>query len=133
MANLKKLKRLTLDQIIAAKEQKEKDRLAVKEIEIPSMGGTLLFRRPTDEQIFDFVDNIKDDDSTQNTCDNYASIIHACCEELRDPKLYEEIETDHPVDIVYKVMDANDIITVGDAVCSLNPLYGNAGETVKNG
>ena len=132
MANKKKLTRLTLDQLIAAKEQKEKDRLMVKEIEIPSIGGTLLFKRPTDEQIFEFVDAVKDDDSMQNTCDQYAAIIHANCEQLQDPNLYEEIETSHPVDIVYKIMDANDIATVGDKVCSMNNLYSNAGEEVKN-
>lgn len=141
MAKKKALKRLTLDQILAAKEQKEKDRLQVKEIEIPSMGGTLLFKRPSDEVIFEFVDAIKDDDSMANTCAQYGHVIYVCCDELKDPKLHDAVGisdpdspySGDPEEIVEAVMEASDIAIVGDAVCSMNRLYRDAESEVKNG
>lgn len=128
----KNLKRLTLEDIIFAKEKREKDKLQVKEIEIPSLGGTLLFKRPSDEMVFDMIDSLNDNKDMKNIVDEMAKIIYACCDQLHEKELYEEFDVGDPVDIVFEVMDSGDIIDVGDKVCSMNSLYQNAGETVKN-
>ena len=87
--NEKKLQRLTLEQLIAAKAKKERDALRLEEIEIPSLGGTLLFKRPTDETIFNLINSVMKDDDTKNLVDEMAKIIYTCCDELHDQKLYE--------------------------------------------
>lgn len=130
--NKKKRTRLTLEQLIAAKEQREKDRLMVKEIDIPALGGSLLFKRPSDELIFDLVESVQKDDSLANSCDQYATVLHACCDQLRDPELREALDVSNPVDVVYAILDAGDIVSVGDQVCQMNSLYQTAEESVKN-
>lgn len=130
--NEKKLKRVTLEQLLAAKMQREKDKLKVEEIEVPSLGGTLLFKRPADEDIFDIVNAIDKDDDIRVTLDQMANIIYKCCDQLHDKELYETMEAGDPVDVVFMTMSSSDIIQVGNKVCGLNELYADAGEQVKN-
>jgi len=130
--NKKKLQRLTLELLIAAKEKKEQDALRVEEIEIPSLGGTLLFKRPSDETIFNLINSVMKDDDTKNLVDEMAKIIYTCCDELHDQKLYEELDVADPVDTVFAIMDSGDILTVGDKVCSMNSLFDHVDEQIKN-
>lgn len=130
--NKKKLQRLTLELLIAAKEKKERDALRVEEIEIPSLGGTLLFKRPSDETIFNLINSVMKDDDTKNLVDEMAKIIYTCCDELHDQKLYEELDVADPVDTVFAIMDSGDILTVGDKVCSMNSLFDHVDEQIKN-
>lgn len=130
--NKKELQRLTLEQLIAAKDRREKDMLRVEEIEIPSLGGTLLFKRPSDDIIFDMINALKDDEDTKTIVDEMAKVIYTCCEQLHDKTLYEEFDVADPVDVVFCIMDSGDILSVGDRVCSMNSLFENVEENIKN-
>lgn len=135
MANTRRLQRLTLEQLIAASEQREAARLRVEEIEIPGLGGTLLFKRPSDEMMLDFVDSVNGankSDTTAVTVDEMAKVIYACCDDLHSKELYEQLDVGDPVDVVHKIMDAGTILEIGDKVCSMNSIYGNATEEIKN-
>ncbi len=128
-----KEKKMTFDDIIKAKIQKENDKLTVKSIEVPSVGKELLFRRPKDEMVFDFIDNLHGgEEKTEDLINEYAKIIYQCCDTLQDPELHKELEIDDPFDTAKAFMDANDIIVVGDEVASMNSLYSNFEEKVKN-
>ena len=130
--NEKKLQRLTLEQLIAAKERKDQDMVKTEEIEIPSLGGTLLFRRPSDELLFDMINVVQHDQDTKTIVDEMAKIIYACCDQLHDKTLYEELEVGDPVDTVYAIMDSGDIINVGGKVCDMNSLFANIEDEIKN-
>ena len=130
--NKKELQRLTLEQLIAARDRREKDMLRVEEIEIPSLGGTLLFKRPSDEIIFDMINVVKNDEDTKTIVDEMAKIIYKCCDQLHDQQLYEELDVGDPVDVVYAIMGSGDILDVGDKVCSMNSLFENVEEQIKN-
>ena len=130
--NEKKLQRLTLEQLIAAKERKDQDMVKTEEIEIPSLGGTLLFRRPSDELLFDMINVVQHDQDTKTIVDEMAKIIYACCDQLHDKALYEELEVGDPVDTVYAIMDSGDIINVGGKVCDMNSLFANIEDEIKN-
>ena len=128
----KKPQRLTLEQLIAAKERKDQNLLKTAEIEIPSLGGTLLFKRPSDDIIFDMVNIIQNDPDTKRVVDEMAKIIYTCCDQLHDKTLYEEMDVGDPVDVVFSIMDSGDILDVGDKVCNMNSIYSNAEKEVKN-
>jgi hypothetical protein len=135
MANKEGLQRLTLEQLLAASEKREQALNKTEEIEIPRLGGTLLFKRPTDEMMMSFINRVNSADSDELmeiTTDEMAKIIYACCEQLHDQELYEQLDVGDPVDVVHKIMDSGDIMTVGDKVCSMNSIYGNAAEEIKN-
>ena len=135
MANKEGLQRLTLEQLLAASEKREQALNKKEEIEIPQLGGTLLFKRPSDEMMLAFVNrvnNASSDETMEITVDEMAKIIYTCCDQLHDQELYEQLDVGDPVDVVHKLMDAGDIMTLGDKVCSMNSIYGNAAEEIKN-
>lgn len=131
--NRKKLERMTLDDFISAKRKKENDALRVEEIEIPSTGKAILCRRPSDADMCDVIDEVQQDDSTQNLVDVYAEVIYNSCEDLHKAEVREALDIQgNPVDVVFAIMDLNDILKVGDAVCQMNSLYARGADEVKN-
>lgn len=135
MANKEGLQRLTLEQLLAASEKREQALNKTEEIEIPQLGGTLLFKRPSDEMMLAFVNRVNSadaDETMEVTVDEMAKIIYTCCDQLHDKELYEQLDVGDPVDVVHKLMDAGDIMNVGDKVCSMNSIYGNAAGEIKN-
>ena len=125
-------KRMTFDDIIKAKRQRENDKLTVKPVVIPSVGKELIFRRPKDEQMLEFMDAIQKDSSNTAMIDEYAKILYLSCDELQNPDLHKELDVVDPFDTIKAFMDANDILRVGDAVCNMNSLYKGLENEVKN-
>lgn len=125
-------KKMTFDDIVRAKLQKENDKLTVKPIKIPSIGKDLVFRRPKDDEIFDFIDSISESQKTSNIKSEFQKIIYLCCDDLQNTELHKQLGVTDPFDTVEAFMDANDIMTVGDEVCSMNSLYKNYENEVKN-
>lgn len=125
-------KRMTFDDIIKAKRQRENDKLTVKPVVIPSVGKELIFRRPKDEQMLEFMDTIQKDSSNTVMIDEYAKILYLSCDELQNPDLHKELDVVDPFDTIKAFMDANDILRVGDAVCNMNSLYKGLENEVKN-
>ena len=95
-----KVTRLTLEDNTRAKLQRDKDKLTMKEIEVPSLGKALLFKRPTDEMILDYIEAAGEDASPRNMVRHYEEIIYMCCEMLQNPELHEELEVVDPIDTV---------------------------------
>jgi hypothetical protein len=125
--------RATLDDIIKAKLQRDQDRLVLKDIEIPSMGKTLQFRRPTRTEICDFMDRITEENGqTEIMIATFEELIYACCEQLHDQNLFDQLEIEDPGEIVEAIMNDADILQVGDEVACLNPLYERYAEEEKN-
>jgi hypothetical protein len=125
--------RATLDDIVRAKLQKEQDKLVLKDIEVPSIGKTLQFRRPTRAEICDFMDRITESDGqTETMLETFEELIYACCEQLHDQKLFDQLEIEDPGDIVQAIMNDADILQVGDEVATLNPLYERYADEEKN-
>ena len=123
---------MTFDDIIKAKRQRENDKLTVKPVVIPSVGKELIFRRPKDEQMLEFMDTIQKDSSNTVMIDEYAKILYLSCDELQNPDLHKELDVVDPFDTIKAFMDANDILRVGDAVCNMNSLYKGLENEVKN-
>ncbi len=130
--NGKQLQRATLEQLIAHSEKQDRDKMRVEEIEIPSMEKTLLFKRPSDELILDMINDLTDNEDTKAYYDELAKVLYECCDDLKSPELYDALDVGDPVDVVYKIMDLNDIVVVGEAVCGMNPLFKDAEGQVKN-
>ncbi len=125
-------KRLTLEQLIAARDKKEAVMTRVEEFEIPSLDGTLAFKCPSDPMLFDMINALAEDQSMERITDEMAKVIYGCCDQLHDQELYEALEVGDPVNVVFEIMGAGDIIQVGDKVCSMNPLYSEIEDQVKN-
>lgn len=124
--------KMTFDDIVKAKRQRENDKLMVKPVVIPSAGKELVFRRPKDEQMLEFIEAIQKDSATSAMVDEYAKILYLSCDDLQNTELHKELGVKDPFDTVKVFMDTNDILRVGDTVCGMNSLYKDLETEVKN-
>jgi hypothetical protein len=124
------LKKLTFDDIIAKKLQREQDKFIKKEIEIPSMGGTLLFEKPQEEDVLNAIDMIGDGNDINVMVKAYDQLIYNCCPTLKDPKLHEQLDITVPTDIVKAVMELSDRMLVGNELVALSGI-GDLGNKIK--
>ena len=58
-----KLQKITFEQLIQRSIQREQDKMKVKEIEVPAMGGTLLFQKMPENKLMDIMDELQNDNS----------------------------------------------------------------------
>ena len=99
--------------LVARKLQREQDKLAVKEIMVPSMGKTLTFKRPDDASTIALIDEIGDGGDTGKIVEAYRKIIYFTCEALQDPELHKAMEITDPLDAVQALFDVADIMRIG--------------------
>lgn len=117
--------------LVARKLQREQDKLAVKEIMVPSMGKTLTFKRPDDASTIALIDEIGDGGDTGKIVEAYRKIIYFTCEILQDPELHKAMEITDPLDVVQALFGVADIMRIG---ADLSDFMGmsEASENIKN-
>lgn len=93
-------KRVTFDQLIARKMQREQDKLKITQIYIPSLDATMQFKKIPDEQILDIMNDYED---TQNLKAGYQAnkkLIYLCSDDLQNPELHKNLGITDPFDAV---------------------------------
>lgn len=133
MASKKEMKKLTLNDLLSAKMQKEKDKISFKDIYVNSLGGTLTFKKPSNDDILDTIDQIGDDQSTKVCVEAFKFLIYENCDMLHNDELLKEYEVVEPTEIVDKIFDIADIINTGNELfkmCGLDEI--DISEKIKN-
>lgn len=94
---------ISFDELLAKREQREKDRLKVGNIPVPGTDAYLIAKMPTDSKMLDlfgkFVISYRDSDMG-NLLRMSDEAIYACCEQLQDKKLRESLGVSDPLDVV---------------------------------
>lgn len=94
---------VSFDELLAKREQREKDRLKVGNIPVPGTDKYLIVKMPTDSKMLDlfgkFVISYRDSDMG-NLLRMSDEAIYACCEQLQDKKLRESLGVSDPLDVV---------------------------------
>lgn len=91
----------TFDELLAKREQREKDRLAVKEISVPGTGKGLLFRKPGETKMLELFGALGDaSGNTEQMLKAGDLAIYHCCEQLQDTKLHSQLGIGDPPDVV---------------------------------
>ncbi len=109
-------KRLTLETLVAKAEQRKQDRYEMRQVEVPSLGGTLQLEKIPLTRIASMMDDLGDTSMAANLAFN-VELIYACCPMMRNKKLQDAYEVAEPTDIVCAVLgdnmaDINRIVTV---------------------
>lgn len=108
-------KKLTLNDLISKKLQREKDIITVKEIEIESLEGALVFIKPDNEVVLDTMDKLDNDlAGTREVVAAYKYLIYQSCQLLHDQELHDAYEVTDPLDIVDKLFKISEILSVGN-------------------
>jgi hypothetical protein len=120
--------RLTFDQLMARKLQREQDKVQFKEIAIPS-GGKLLFEKPSEDDVFACIDMIGNGDIFANVIAAYDRLIYNCCPELKNKELHGDTVI-IPTDIVKALFDVPDRVQIGNELVEMSGMS-NIGEQIK--
>lgn len=124
------MKKATFKDLIAKKQQKEESLNKFKEIEVKSIGKSLIFKKPSDEVILNVMDGIGADADTRSIATAYKKLIYKTCETLQDTALQEELGVVDPYDTVDAIFDLSDVLTIGEEIFEFSGIV-DIGEQVK--
>ena len=110
----KTAQKATFDDLINKKLQKEVNQNKTIDIYISSMDRTITFKKPSDDNILDAIDEIGDNKDTKTVINAYKKLIYKNCDMLQDSKLQETLGVVDPFDTVDKIFNLTDITEIGD-------------------
>lgn len=129
MGKEKKLTKLTLESLIARHEQRDAEKAEFREIEVPALGGTLVFKKLPLTEFLNMMDQQGDNPSLRESVDFEVELIYKSSPTLQDKKLQAEYECEEPTDIVYRLLDDN-LGAIGSLSAEILDFYG-MGEPVR--
>lgn len=100
-----KHKKLTLEEIIARKNQSNKDKLQLKEFYLPNLDGNIVFESKPLSKVLELMDCMGDKESAKENYEFYKELIYMHCAIMHNKELQEAYECSEPVDIVDKLFD----------------------------
>jgi hypothetical protein len=103
-------KKITLEQLIARKQQSQNDKLEYKEVYVKELGGTLTLKKLPLNVFLGITDNYKDIIRTsQGSLEYYKELVYKFCPILQDKKLQEAYadKIAEPYDIVTAIFNDN--------------------------
>lgn len=104
--------KVTLEQLIRKKLEKDGKRTAAKDIYIESLDGNITFNNPTDTMRIEYSERVKSE-SYIDMIDAMVKLIYDCCPMLHSKELQESCEVDYPYDIVRAIFDISEITDLG--------------------
>lgn len=104
--------KVTLEQLIRKKLEKDGKRTATKDIYIESLDGNITFNNPTDTMRIEYSERVKSE-SYIDMIDAMVKLIYDCCPMLHSKELQESCEIDYPYDIVRAIFDISEITDLG--------------------
>lgn len=127
------MKKLTLADLMARKEQGAADKLAFMQIDVPSLGGALEFKKLPLARVLDMIDASGDNPSTKESFQFSCELVYRHCPVLQSAELREAYECAEPYDIVPAVFDEN-LGLISELAEQLLGFYGltDAKDQVKN-
>ena len=105
-------KKVSLEQLIKKKLEKDGKKNATKEIYVESLEGYITVTNPSDSQRIEFADKTKSG-SYVDMMEAYEKLIYDCCPMLHSQELQKEIEVDYPYDTVKAIFDTDEIADIG--------------------
>ena len=108
----KEMTKVSLDQLIRKKLDKDDRRSATKEIYIESLDGSITFKNPSDSQRVEYSEKVKSGNYV-DMIDAMIRLIYDCCPMLQSRELQESIDVEYPYDTVKAIFDIDEITDIG--------------------
>lgn len=127
-----KRKKLTLEELVAKKEQRNQDKLIFKDVFIPSLGGCLTLKKLPVSRFVSLTGRYDASDFEQ-AIDYQIALAYASCPMFQNKELQEAYEVGEPSEIVMAVL-ADDLGALSQLTDAITGFYGlgEAEEEVKN-
>lgn len=125
-------KKLTLEALIAKKEQRQAAKAEFKEVWIPSLEGCLTLKKLPATRFAAMMGRFDSEDFEQNL-QFEIELVYACCPMLQKAELQEAYGVKDPHDIVLAVLD-DDLGALGTLAEAVTGFYGlgEVAEATKN-
>jgi len=107
--------KVSLEQLIRKKFEKDDRKNATKEIYVKSLDANLVVNNPSDTRKIEFAEEIKTGSYT-DMMEAYSKLIYDCCPMLQSKELQDSIEVSYPYDTVKAIFDTEEIIEIGSNV-----------------
>ena len=122
-------KKLTLEQLIAAKSKR--DKFAIKDIVIKSLGGRVTVQKIPYDAVLSAMDAITKESSMTSVLEVYKELIYKSIPMFQHADLLKAYEVSEPFDIVTELLELGEIMEVGSEILTL---YGFDGleDEIKN-
>lgn len=111
----KKQVKLTLEDLVAKKLQKNNNKVFDKNIYVSKLDGELTFEIPTFDELLGYSDDMQTRDS-KGIKQMYRKLCYDTCKMLHDKELHKAYGVVDPYDIVDYMFYDIDIMTVGEAI-----------------
>lgn len=110
--------KLTLDDLLKKKEQREKEKTEYKTVYVDSLGGELEVKKLPLSKFMTLIDDISENTGAGESLRIQMELIYECCPLLHNKELQEAYECTEPTDIVGKIFDDNlsDVMKVVGAI-----------------
>lgn len=108
------MNKISFDQLVAKREQREADQLRIGEIPVPGTGDALEARMPGKKAVLELYGELAAADGAADAlvCGNHA--LYACCPQLQDKKLQEELGVaENPMGIMDALFTIREQDTLG--------------------
>jgi len=102
------MKKATLNDFLSKKLKKEENQNKTLDIKVTSMDRVLTVKKPTDEEILDYLDDIGEERSAKVAINETMKLFYRKCPELQDQELHESLEIKAPYDIINALFDMDD-------------------------
>lgn len=107
MAKKAELKKLTLSDLIARKEQRESSKAEYRDIKVEALGGMLTLKKLPLSQVLTMLDDQDENAGMKENLDFEVELIYKSCPMLQNKELQEAYGCQEPYDIVLRVLDDN--------------------------
>lgn len=101
-------KKATLNDFLAKKLKKEENQNKTLDIKVSSMDRTITVKKPTDEEILDYLDDIGDERSARVAINETMKLFYRKCPELQNTELHNSLEIKDPYDVINALFDMDD-------------------------
>lgn len=125
------LQKITFEQLVQRSIQREQDKMKVKEIEISSIGGTLLLKKISENKLLDIIDEGQKTNCLSENIAVERKLIYLCCPMLQDTKLHQELGVTEPFDVVEKLFDLQETDFIAKEIMKLHDVENFAEQTTE--
>lgn len=100
-------KKVTLETLIARKQQGELDKLRVKEVYVKELEGAIVVKKVPIDKVLGLLDGINTVESLKDNIRMMVELIYYSCPIMQDKTLQEVYECVEPYDVVLAVLNDN--------------------------
>lgn len=129
--NKEQHKKLTFDDILARKMQREKDKMKVMSIYIPSMDGELIFNSLPEHKLLSILDGISGDNRVEDI-NMEREFIYSSCKDLQNPELHKMLGIIDPIDVVREVFTLQETDDIAKELLKFNGIGTDENKIVAN-